>query len=360
MQGTGGSRIGGHRGGDLSERQRRVLALAVREYIEHGEPVPSGWLAEQSGMGVSSATVRNILAQLTELGYLHQPHTSAGRIPTDLGYRSYVDVLLQSRRPARPAAEIEARLRQAATPADALDEVSQELSRTSHHVAFALSPADWQTTLKHIEFVTMGAQRVLVVVVAGNGQVWHKAVHTDEPMSPSGLNQAAIYLNSEFAGRQLGDIRSAIVGRLQEDRALYDTLMARALTLASASLEGVGSEARLFVHGASTLLEDSGAEAEAIPLDRLRAVIGMIEEKHRLVHLLSEYIDGPGVTVVIGAEHPVTDLRDFSLVAATSGLAGASTTIGVIGPRRMRYSRAIAAVDGVSQAVERTLFEHEE
>jgi heat-inducible transcriptional repressor len=358
MQGTGTSRVGGHWGGDLSERQRRVLSLVVREYIEHGEPVSSGWLAEQSGMSVSSATVRNILALLTDLGYLHQPHTSAGRIPTDLGYRSYVDVLLQSRRPARPAAEIEARLRQAASPADALDEVSQELSRASHHVAFAVSPADWQTTLKHIEFVTMGAQRVLVVVVAGNGQVWHKAILTDEAISPAELNQAANYLNAEFSGRRLGDIRTAIVARLQEHRALYDTLMARALTLASASLHGVGSEARLFVHGTSTLLEGTGAEAETIPLDRLRAVIGMIEEKHRLVRLLTEYIDGPGVTVVIGTEHPVTDLRDFSLVAASSGLAGA--TIGVLGPRRMRYSRAIAAVDGASQAVERTLFEHDE
>jgi heat-inducible transcriptional repressor len=359
VQTTGGSRQPGHKGSDLSDRHRRVLALVVREYIEHGEPVSSGWLAEQSGMGVSSATVRNILAQLTESGYLHQPHTSAGRIPTDLGYRSYVDVLLQSRRPARPAADIEARLRQAASPSDALDEVSQELSRSSHYVAFALSPADWQTTLKHIEFVTMGAQRVLVVVVAGNGQVWHKAVDTGDPIQPSELTQAANYLNESFAGRRMGDIRLAILARLQEDRALYDTLMARALTLAQATLNGVGTEPQLFVHGASTLLEGTADDVETIPLERLRAVLGMIEEKHRLVRLLTEYIEGPGVTVVIGTEHPVTDLRDFSLVAATSALGASGATIGIIGPRRMRYQRAIAVVDGVSRAVERTLFEHE-
>jgi heat-inducible transcriptional repressor len=355
MSPGGGHRASSDRGAGLSDRQLRILSILVREYIERGEPVSSLWLAEHSGFRVSSATVRNVLAGLEESGHLHQPHTSAGRIPTDRGYRSYVDLLLQSRRPSRPAPEIEARLRQAGTLEDALADVSHELARAAHHLAFALAPVDERITLKHIEFVALDAARVLVVVVAGNGQVWHKVVTTGESLAPSDLTQAANYLNLEFAGRHLADIRTEIVERLHQDRVLYDELLARALSLASDTLVEVAPEPRLFVHGASSLVESAGEDSEHIPLEGLRVVLAMIEEKHRLVRLLTEYIEGRGLTVVIGAEHPRPDLRDFSLVAATYVEGPHVATVGVLGPRRMRYSRAIAAVDSVSQAIGRIL-----
>jgi heat-inducible transcriptional repressor len=339
----------------LSERDLRVLSVLVREYIERGEPVSSLWLAEHSGVRVSSATLRNVLVRLEEAGYVHQPHTSAGRIPTDMGYRSYVDLLLQSRRPARLPAEVEARVRLSGTFDGLLDTMSQELSRTAHHLAFALAPVDDRVALGHVEFVALDAARVLVVLVAESGQVWHKVVSPADALAPEELERAALYLNREFAGRQLADIRSEIVVRLHRDRALYDKLVAQALRLASNTLEEVAAEARLFVHGASTLVEDASEAASEIPLDRLRAVFAMIEEKHRLVSLLKEYMEGPGLTVVIGGEHHVPDLRDFSLVASTHVEGGRVATIGVLGPRRMRYSHAIAAVEGASQAVGRLL-----
>ena len=338
----------------LTERQRRVLALLVRGYIEHGEPVSSLWLAEQSGIGVSSATVRHILAALEESGYVHQPHTSAGRVPTDLGYRCYVDQLLQGRRPARLTPGVEARLRRAGTLDGVLDDVSHEVSRASHHVGFALVPASDVTVLRSVDFVALDARRVLVVLVASGQQVWHKVVTLDEAVAPTDLAQAANYLNREFAGHRLADIRAAMVSRMHADRALYDRLAARALQLASATLGDVAPEAQLVVHGASSLVEDASGEP-GIPLGTLRTVLGMIEEKHRLVRLLTEYIEGPGLTVVIGAEHTVPDLRDFSLVAATSVSGGQVATIGVLGPRRMRYSRAITAVETASQAIGRVL-----
>jgi heat-inducible transcriptional repressor len=338
---------------EFGDRQRRLLALLVREYIDRGEPVSSLWLADHCGARVSSATVRNILSRLELDGYLHQPHTSAGRIPTDLGYRAYVDLLLQGRRPSRPSPEVEARLRQAGTVDDVLENVSHELSRTSHHLAFALAPVDDQIALRQVEFVALDATRVLVVLVAESGQVWQKLVTSDAPSSPADLTQAANYVTREFGGRRLADIRQEIVARLQEDRAVYDTLMARALHLASTTLADVSVEPRVVVHGASSLLDDTRTDAEAIPLDQLRAVLAMIEEKHRLVQLLTAYLEGPGLTVVIGAEHPVPDLRNFSLVAAAYVDDGRLAAVGVLGPRRMRYSRAIAAVDSVSQAVGR-------
>jgi heat-inducible transcriptional repressor len=332
-----------------------VLSVLVREYIERGEPVSSLWLAEHSGVHVSSATLRNVLARLEEAGYVHQPHTSAGRIPTDMGYRSYVDLLLQSRRPPRLPADVEARVRLFGTFDGLLDTMSQELSRAAHHLAFALAPVDDQIALRHVEFVALDAARVLVVLVAESGQVWHKLLSPADALSPSELTQAANYLNREFAGHRLADIRSEIVVRLHRDRALYHSLAAQALRLASNTLDEVASEARLFVHGASTLVEDASEAASEIPLERLRAVFAMIEEKHRLVSLLNEYVEGPGLTVVIGTEHHVPDLRDFSLVASTHVEGGRVATVGVLGPRRMRYSRAIAAVEGVSQAVGRLI-----
>jgi heat-inducible transcriptional repressor len=339
----------------LPERHRRVLGLLVREYIERGEPVSSLWLASHSALGVSSATVRNILSRLERLGYVYQPHTSAGRVPTDLGYRCYVDLLLQSRRPARLLPDMEKRLRQAGTFEDVLANVSHELSKASHHVGFALTPANQSTALQRIDFVALDASRVLVVLVAASSQVWHKVVSLEDALSPTDLRQAANYVNSTFAGHSLADIRQEVLQRLQEDRALYDTLRARALRLASATLEEAAPQSRLFVHGASSLLEEWVPEDTGMTLSALRAVLAMIEEKHRLVRLLTEYIEGPGLTVVIGAEHTTPDLRNFSLVCSTYSEHGQTTTVGLIGPRRMKYSRAIATVDSIAQTVGRVL-----
>jgi heat-inducible transcriptional repressor len=349
-------RGGARTANELPDRPRRILALLVREFIERGEPVSSSWIASHSGLGLSSATVRNELAQLEAEGYVHQPHTSAGRVPTDLGYRAYVDLLLQSRRPARPAPEVEERLRQAPTVASLLEHVSHELSRASHQLGFAMvPPADATTRLRQIDFVMLDASRVLVVVVAMDGQVTQKLVDLAETMTPTELTQAASYLNGEFVGRTLTEIREAIAARMHEDRRLYDRLMARALRLASRTFEDVALPPLLFIHGTAALLQDPSPDDAGVPMTTLRTVLSLIEEKHRLLRLLSEYIDAPGLTVVIGGEHPSPDLRGFSLVASVASAADSGPTVGVIGPRRMRYSRAIAAVDAVSRTVNRLL-----
>jgi heat-inducible transcriptional repressor len=340
---------------ELSERNRRILALLVREYIERGEPVSSLWLAEHSGLGVSSATVRNVLALLEELGYVRQPHTSAGRVPTDLGYRCYVDLLLGGRRPAKPSPEVEARLRQAGSVEDVLDTVSQELSRASHHVGFALAPPSEATALKHIDFVLLDARRVLVVIVATTGLVSHKVVGIAEPLTPSDLAHAANYLNEEFGGLPLAEIRVRIAARMHADRALYDRILARVLALASASLAGPAVQDRLHIHGASSLVEGAVGGDPAVSMEALRTLLAMIEEKHRLMELLTAYLEGPGLTVVIGGEHISPELQGFSLVASTCTGAGEAAAVGVIGPTRMRYSRAIATVDSLAQAVGRVL-----
>ncbi len=342
---------------DLTDRQRRILARLVGEYIEQGEPISSAWLAEHSALGVSSATVRNILARLEEQGLVRQPHTSAGRVPTDSGYRCYVDGLLVSRKRQKALPDLEARLRRAGTVSDVLENASQELSRASHHVGFAMAPASQTMRLQHVDFVSLDNRRVLVVVVATGGQITHKVIEPGEEYDAAALQEAANYINHEFAGLTLHEARAAILEQLRQERVVYDALMARALRLASTGLEDVVSEETLHVQGASFLLDGLLGEVadRERTLDTLRALVGMIEEKHRLIQLLTRYLEANGLSVVIGSEHAHPDFHAFSLVVSTFNDGDRTGTIGVIGPTRMRYQRAIAVVDGVSQAVSKVL-----
>jgi len=342
---------------ELSDRQRRILARLVAEYIEQGDPVSSSWLAEHSSLGLSPATVRNILARLEEQGLVRQPHTSAGRVPTDSGYRHYVDSILGARKRARSRPEIEARLRQSATVSELFESASQELSRASQHIGFAMAPANPEVRLRHIDFVALEGRRVLVIVVAQGGEITHRVVETEEDYDSTLLTQAANYINSEFAGLTLEEARRAIADRMRQERQLYDALMARALRLARSGLSDAAPADRLHVQGASLLLEQllgPTVDRDAA-LETLRALFRMIEEKHRLIELLSQCLDGSGLTVVIGSEHLSPDLQPFSLIASTFSDGTRSGTIGVIGPTRMRYQRTITMVDGVSQVVTRVL-----
>jgi heat-inducible transcriptional repressor len=282
-----------------------------------------------------------------------QPHTSAGRVPTDLGYRAYVDQLLVERRSSRPAPQLEAILRRAGTVEDLLSHVSQEVARASHQVGFAIAPATETTTLEHLNFVPMDPGKVLVVLVSAGGHIVHKVVETKETYTDAELQQAANYLNAEFKGRSLEQVRTAVVERLREERTLYDALMARALQLASSTFEGMTSEPVVFIQGTSLMLDEFGGDDPDATLGTLRTLLKMIEEKTRLVQLLDAYMSEAGLTIVIGTEHHDADLQRFSLVASTYSDGHGTGAVGVIGPTRMRYSRAINAVESLSKAINR-------
>jgi heat-inducible transcriptional repressor len=345
----------------IPERSRRILGALVREYIQTGAPVGSFLIARRSALNVSSATIRNILARLESEGYVSQPHTSAGRVPTDRAYRVYVDHLLEHRRGERTDSVVEARLRErAGTPAlidDVLNSGSQVLSRMSHHVGFALAPSNEDAVFQEIEFVPIGGTKVLVVLVSRGGQLTRKLIDVGEPLSSTDLRQAANYLNREFAGQSLATVRQTMIQRIERERMLADALYARAMRLGRSSFEDLPSEVGLFVDGTASLLDEALQNAEAVPLPTLGALLKMVDEKRRMVRILNEYIDGPGLTVVIGTEHSTPDLRPFSLVASTYQDGSRLGTVGVIGPKRMRYSRAIDAVNGVARAVSRVLTE---
>ena len=350
------SRAGRSSQAELPDRSKRILAAVVQQYIERGEPVSSLWLAQHGGFGVSSATVRNILSSLEDLGYVHHPHPSSGRVPTDLGYRAYVDLLLGSRPATNTAKDVEARLRQAGTVSDVLSNVSHELSRASHSLGFAMIPSV-EGTLRHIEFVPLDGTKILVVVETDSDQVEHRVVDLGERVRRSELEQGANYLTAEFAGLPLWNVRATVSEQLRQQRMLYNQLLSRALRLASSTLEGMLPQNRLFLEGTGFLLDDvaDDDDEDRVQFSTLRAMLSMIERKEKLVRLLNEYIEGRGLTVVIGTEHASPDMQDFSLIMSTYVDGDQTGSVGVIGPRRMRYSRTISAVDSMSLAVSRIL-----
>jgi heat-inducible transcriptional repressor len=336
---------------ELPERDRRILGALVQAYIDHGEPISSLWLASR-GFGVSSATLRNIMARLEELGYVRQPHTSAGRVPTDMGYRAYVDQLLSERRTARTAPDLEERLRRAGTVEDVLSHASQEISRASQQVGFAMVPAT-EATFEHLDFVILDAGKILVVLISTGGHISHKVIQPDEVFDTTALQQAANYLNSEFKGCSLTEIREAIVERLSEDRTIYDQLMARALRLASTTFDGMERQPSVYIQGTALLLEMAVGHDPETTLATMRTLVRMIEEKSRLVRLIDACMDGNGLTVFIGSEHHDPDLQHFSVVTSTYTDGKRTGAVGIIGPTRMRYSRAINVVDSLSRTINR-------
>src|SRR5262245_27792258 len=251
---------------ELPERDRRILGVLVQAYIDQGEPVSSLWLASR-GFGVSSATLRNVMVRLEEQGYVRQPHTSAGRVPTDLGDRAYVDQLLLARRSSRPAPQVEERLRRAGTVNELLSHVSQEVSRASHQVGFAIAPSADMTTLEHLDFVPLDGGKVLVIVVAAGDQVSNKVIEPSERYGAVELQQAANYLNREFRGKSIVEVRQAIMERLREERTLYDELMARALRLASSTFSDLASSPVVFIQGTSLLLDDVRSEDPEVAIE---------------------------------------------------------------------------------------------
>ena len=261
-------------------------------------------------------------------------------------------------RAAKDVAAAEARLREEAGDAPLIDDLlsstSHVLSEASRHVGFAVAPANEDAVFHRIEFVPLSGARILVVMVARGNQVSQKTVDIGEAVGSTELAQAANFLNSEFSGRTLAQVREGVRTRLREERTLYDQLLGLAMRLASQSLANLDGTTAVYIEGASSLLEQV-VEASGLSPATLRTLLRMVEEKQRLVRLLNEYIDGPGLTVVIGTEHSDPAMRPFSLIASTYFDGRGTGTVGVIGPTRMKYSRAIAAVDAAALAMARVL-----
>jgi heat-inducible transcriptional repressor len=340
----------------LDERSKDVLKTLILTHIATGEPVGSETLARHLSGGLSPATIRNIMADLEKLGFLSHPHTSAGRIPTDEGYRFYVDSLM-GRRPLRPrdTAAIRTGLSSRdTTPIQVMENASHLLSRLSGSVGFALAPDIARATFRHIDLVQLPHARILVVMVSQTGLVTNRVIGLGEEISQDELQACANYLNAQFAGMTLAAIRARLLELMGQEKALYDSLLRNAISVGRHAFSDEGDGGNVFLDGTAKLLE----QPEFVDMAKMQAIFKTFEEKGRLVKILNACISGGGLRVIIGHENPDPDLRDIAIVTAGYPVdGGAGWGLGVLGSTRMQYPRVVELVDQVGRAVSEALTE---
>jgi heat-inducible transcriptional repressor len=329
----------------LGERAQHLLRILIESYIRDGQPVGSRVLSRDSGLHLSSATIRNVMADLEELGFVSSLHTSSGRVPTDKGYRFFVDTLLQLR-PLDEAASAEIRRTFEAsrdTSTDLIATVSQLLSSATQLAGVVTLPRSRQSALTQIEFVALSENRVLVVLVFNDREVQNRIIQLERHFSPDELKRASNYLNEQFRGRSLAEVRQDILRQLSEARAHMNQIMLDAISVAQQVFEG-SEESRLeyVIKGETNLM---GA-AELTNVEKLRRLFEAFNEKRDFLHLLDQSLKAEGVQIFIGHESGYQILDDCSVITAPYADGGAVVgVLGVIGPTRMAYERVIPIVD---------------
>lgn len=343
----------------LNPRSAAVLREIVEQYVETGEPVGSRTLSRKLPINVSPATIRNVMADLTEAGLLYAPHTSAGRLPTERGLRLFVDGLLQfgelsEEERNRIAAALEARGR---SLEQTLTEASSMLSGLSSAAGLVLAPKG-EGAVRHIEFVPLGPGRALVILVGADGQVENRVIETPAGLPPSALTQAANYLNARLAGRPLSELRRIVSDEIAQDRTQLDQLTTQVVEagLATWTGEGPGRErgGSLIVRGQGNLLSDvSGGES----LAAIQALFERLETQETVLRLLDMAESSDGVRIFIGAESGLFGSSGLSMVVAPARGEGDRIVgaIGVIGPTRINYGRIIPVVDYTARVIGRLL-----
>jgi heat-inducible transcriptional repressor len=330
----------------LNERAQLLLKALIESYIRDGQPVGSRTLSRGSGISLSSATIRNVMADLEDLGFIASPHTSAGRVPTDKGYRFFVDTLLKLK-PLQneEIEEIERRLGSdsAHNGRSLVQTVSRMLSSVTHMAGLVTLPNPNYVALSQIEFISLSENRALAIMVMSNSEVQNRVVQLDRHHSSEELRRAANYLNDAFSGRSLPDVRAQLLQQLQETRLHMDQLMKDAIQMAqkvfSATKEG---DVEYVIAGETNLM----GFAELSNVDRLRRLFEAFNEKHDILRLLDSCLRAQGIQIFIGQESGYRILDDISVVTAPYMLDNQVVgVLGIIGPTRMAYERVIPIVD---------------
>jgi heat-inducible transcriptional repressor len=359
----------------ISARQRAILTAIVESYIETGEPVGSGTIARVQaggGTGMSSATVRNEMAELANAGLLDQPHTSAGRVPTARGFRMYVEQLSGARPGPRMVggmrgatsehlqlrSQIDSSFAGISGTQAMLERTSHVLATVSSGVGVAMALVATGDTLEHIHFSRLGKSRVLAVVVMNSGLVRDRMLTLAEDVTPAELELAASFLNEHFRGWSIERVRAEIGRLVERERNEYQRLLSSVEQLwAGAVPEGEAEVQTVYVEGVANLLGGRGA-GTAEEMAQLREMLAALETKQRLVGLLDAYVDAKqeSVRVIFDLEEHAPEMAGLVLIAAPARMAGDGRgTVGVIGPKRMDYENTMNAVSYIAQVIERML-----
>lgn len=340
----------------LESRQREILAAVIRQYISHGVPVGSKAVAEQFPESLSSATIRNCMAELEDSGYLEQPHISAGRVPTDKAYRFYVDQIMNSTR-LGPATEkyIDDSLRPKNGGRELfMEKTSHVLSEISRNVGLVLGTALEEKLLEHVKFVKLPDHRVLAVIVSKPDVIENRVVRLSEKISQAELDRTADYMNAEFRGWSLGTIRLEIFKRMEEMKELCDRMISNVAKLLMWGALAEEESCPLFVDGTAKILD----RPEFEDVRKMKILFETLEEKAKLVRILNACLQshGRGVKILIGRENLSSEMHECTLILAPyhyrDRVVGA---LGVVGPRRMKYDRAISTVNYVADVCTRLL-----
>lgn len=328
---------------EISERARILLKTLVERHIRDGQPVGSRTLLEEAGLPVSAATIRNVMSDLEDKGYLHSPHTSAGRVPTALGYRLFVDTLLQVRPLDDEAlARVRAELNPDKSASDLVQTASALLSSITAQAGLVTVPRQEAHQLRQVEFLPLSGDRVLVILVINEREVQNRIIHTQRPFTEAQLREAASMVNQRFAGQPLRLVKERILREMEEARSRIDSYLQASLDLASQALDPVREDDDCVVVGESRLLDYATPEE----MLQLRGLFETFEKKKDLLHLLERCSRAQGIQIFIGEEAGYKVFGNYSVITAPYNdgdrILG---VLGVIGPQRMAYERVIPIVD---------------
>lgn len=335
---------------DLDIRSRAILKEIIRVHVDTGKPVSSRTLFKSHRFNLSPASIRNIMADLTDGGYLAQPHTSAGRVPTDRAYRVYIDELIRHRRVNEGVREqVDSDLDSAGPEVPGLFQMaSRLLSRLSGEVGFVVAPDSLHTVLKSLRFLAVAPGKVLVVQVNEPDVVLSRVIETGEDYTTRELERASERFTREYAGLTLHDVRGRLLSEMAEEKAACDRMLGRSLELGRLALGRGDEEGRVFVDGAAKLLD----KPEFSDVESLKRIFRAFDEKARLLDLVTRYLDAKETCVVLGSEASLTADSRLSAVLTSFG-AGETLTgmLGVIGPARREYPRVIPVVELLGRAL---------
>lgn len=339
----------------VSGRDKQIFGIIMQEYISTGEPVGSRVVSRRYDLSVSPATIRNVMADLEEYGYLHQPHVSAGRVPTPEGIRFFLEEILQTR--ILPKGEKNMISRHLAKSfgslKDTLHETSLLLSEISQNAAIIILPKLTTFILKRIEFLRLDDKRILIILISTSGMVYNHIVQ-GEDIAQDELTKYSNFLNETYADMTIQKVRDMLVSEMSSEKARFDNLVRKAMELGKTALEGVDDAPDIVIEGKESVFN----YPEFSDIDRLREIVRTFEDKGRILRLLNLVIAGSGVKVFVGEELGALGMRDFSMVA--SGYSRGDTpvgTLGVIGPLRMDYGRVIPLVEYVAKVLSSLLEE---
>jgi len=338
---------------ELSERDKSILNAIINDYIETGEPVGSRTLSKKYAFDLSPASIRNVMADLDEMGLLKQPHASAGRIPTDRGYRFYVDsilkvdVLSQTERELIDAGYEKTEME---IP-NIMKETSRILSLMTRYTAIVLAPRFSNAIFKHIEFIKLRENRILVILVSKAGLVQNKIIHVEEDIPQFDLDRYSRYLNEILENLTLVEVKERIIEEMRKEKVAFDKLFYKTLEMSKKAINGA-QEGDIYIEGKEYIFRHREFE----DIEKMRNMLKTFEEKHLLVKLLDKSTVAEEIQIFIGAENEFQEVQNCTLITSSFGGKGQFLgTLGVIGPTRMNYSRVIPIVDYTAKVVSKIL-----